>query len=259
MGRVIRSQRKGRANGVYRAHKHFRIAAAQYRRLDFAERHGYIRGVVKTIRHDPGRGAPLAEVSFRDPYKYSTRKEYFLAAEGTYTGQYIYCGSSANVAVGNVLPLSEIPEGTIICNVEEHTGDRGTYGRATGCYATIIGQSDDGLKTRVRLPSGARKTLPATCRATIGLIASGGRTEKPILKAGNQFHLYKRKRANFPKVQGVNMNPVDHPHGGGNHKHLGKPGTVSKYSPAGQKVGLIGARRTGRIRGGLKDIKLEKD
>jgi large subunit ribosomal protein L8e len=73
--------------------------------------YSYIRGVVKTIRHDPGRGAPLAEVSFRDPYKYSTRKEYFLAAEGTYTGQYIYCGSSANVAVGNVLPLSEIPEG----------------------------------------------------------------------------------------------------------------------------------------------------
>jgi large subunit ribosomal protein L8e len=259
MGRVIRAQRKGKGHGVYRAHKHHRIAAAQYRRLDYAERHGYIRGVVKSIRHDPGRGAPLAEIAFRDPYRYGLRKEFFIAAEGIYTGQYIYCGSSANVAVGNVLPLSNIPEGTVICNVEGISGDRGQFGRATGCYATIIGQSDDGLKTRVRLPSGARKTLNSTCRATIGLIASGGRTEKPILKAGNQFHLFRRKRANWPEVQGVQMNPVDHPHGGGNHKHLGKPGTVSKFAPPGQKCGLIGARRTGRIRGGLKDIQKEKD
>jgi large subunit ribosomal protein L8e len=88
------------------------------------------------------------------------------------------------LATGNVLPIGQIPEGTVVCNLEEHPGDKGALGRATGCYATIIGHSDDGASTRVRLPSGTRKTLSSLCRATVGLIAGGGRTEKPILKAG---------------------------------------------------------------------------
>ena len=72
------------------------------------------------------------------------------------------------------------------------------------------------------------------------------------MKAGTLFHKFKRLRKRFPRVGGVRMNPVDHPHGGGNHKHLGKPGTISRYASAGQKVGLIAARRTGRLRGGQK-------
>jgi large subunit ribosomal protein L8e len=87
--------------------------------LDYAERHGYIKGIVKEIVHDPGRGAPLARVVFRNPYKYGLDRELFLAAEGMYTGQFIYCGKKAQLVVGNVLPLSELPEGTIVCNVEE--------------------------------------------------------------------------------------------------------------------------------------------
>jgi len=86
MGRVIRAQRKGRANGVYRAHKHHRIGKPNYRTLDYAERNGYIRGVLTAIHHDPGRGAPLSKVEFRDPYKYRKNKMYFVAVEGTYTG-----------------------------------------------------------------------------------------------------------------------------------------------------------------------------
>jgi len=96
------------------------------------------------------------------------------------------------LASGNVLPLNKVPEGTIVCNVEEHSGDKGALGRATGCYATIIGHSEDGLKTRVRLPSGTRKTLNGNCRATVGIIAGGGRTDKPILKAGRVYHKIKR-------------------------------------------------------------------
>jgi len=86
----------------------------------------------------------------------------------------------------------------------------------------------------------------------IGVIAGGGRTDKPLLKAGTAFHKFKRKRKNWPKVRGVAMNPVDHPHGGGNHQHIGHPSTLGRHAPAGQKVGLIAARRTGRIRGGKK-------
>ena len=87
----------------------------------------------------------------------------------------------------------------------------------------------------------------------IGIIAGGGRIDKPILKAGRAYHKYKVKRNSWPKVRGVAMNPVEHPHGGGNHQHIGKASTVMRGTPAGRKVGLIAARRTGRIRGGKGD------
>jgi len=249
MGRVIRGQRKGRGS-VFKSHTHHRKGAAKHRPLDFAERHGYIKGVVREIIHDPGRGAPLAKVSFRNPYKFKVDKHTFIAAEGMYTGQFIYAGSKATLTVGNILPVSGLPEGAIICNLESKHADRGTLARASGNYATIISQDPDTGRTRVRLPSGTKKTIPNTCRAMIGIVAGGGRIDKPLLKAGNAFWKYKSKRHCWPKVRGVAMNPVDHPHGGGNHQHVGHPTTVSRTAPPGQKVGLIAARRTGRLRGG---------
>lgn len=161
----------------------------------------------------------------------------------------------AQLAIGNVLPVHRIPEGTTVCNVEEHPGDKGAISRASGCYATIIGHSEDGAKTRIRMPSGSRKTIAGSSRAMVGIVAAGGRIEKPILKAGNCYHLFKRKRKVWPKVRGVTMNPVDHPWGGGNHQHIGKPATKSRFAPPGQKVGLIAARRTGKLRGGKKEKK----
>lgn len=87
-------------------------------------------------------------------------------------------------------------------------------------------------------------------RAVVGVVAGGGRIDKPLLKAGNAYHKYKVKRNCWPRVRGVAMNPVEHPHGGGNHQHVGHPTTVGRSAPAGQKVGLIAARRTGLLRGG---------
>lgn len=101
MGRVIRAQRKG-AGSVFKAHTKRRKGAPKLRSLDYAERHGYIKGVVKDIIHDPGRGAPLAVVNFRDPYKFQTRKELFIAPEGMYTGQFLYCGKKANLQIGKL-------------------------------------------------------------------------------------------------------------------------------------------------------------
>jgi len=248
MGRVIRSQRKG-AGSVFKSHVHHRKGPARHRALDFAERHGYIKGVVKEIIHDPGRGAPLARVLFRHAYKYRHEKELFIAAEGMYTGQFIYCGRKAQFTVGNVLPLISLPEGTIICNVESKLGDRGTFARCSGNYATVISHNTDDGTSRIKLPSGAKKVVPSDSRAMVGIVAGGGRIDKPLLKAGNAFHKYRVKRNSWPKVRGVAMNPVDHPHGGGNHQHIGHPSTVRRDAPAGQKVGLIAARRTGRIRG----------
>jgi len=248
MGRVIRSQRKGKGS-VFRSHTHNRKGAAKHRPLDFAERHGYIKGVVKEIVHDPGRGAPLAKVVFRHRYKYKHVTQTFIAAEGLYTGQFVYAGKKAQLAVGNVLPLSSMPEGTICCNVEAKQGDRGVFARTSGNYATVVGHSVDEGKTRLKLPSGAKKVVSSNSRAVVGIVAGGGRLDKPLLKAGRAYFKYKAKRNEWPKVRGVAMNPVDHPHGGGNHQHIGHASTVRRDAPAGQKVGLIAARRTGRVRG----------
>lgn len=161
------------------------------------------------------RGAPLARVVFRDPYRYKLRSEYFVAAEGMYTGMHVFCGRKAKITVGNVLPLKSIPEGSSVCNVEQYLGDRGAFARTSGTSAVIISHSEDDNRTKIRLPSGAKKTITSEARAMLGLVAGGGRTEKPILKAGNQYHKYKAKRNCWPIVKGVCMNPVEHPFGGG--------------------------------------------
>jgi len=246
MGRVIRGQRKGKG-GIFKSHTTHRVGAAKFRKLDYAERKGYIRGLVKEIVHDPGRGAPLAKIVFRNPYRHKLDHTNMVAPEGMYTGQFIYCGKKAALTVGNVLPVGSVPEGTILCNVEEKNADRGALARCSGRFATVIGHTEKG--TQLKLPSGKKKTVAKSCRGMIGVVAGGGRIEKPMLKAGRSFHKYRAKRNSWPRVRGVAMNPVDHPHGGGNHQHIGHPSTVRRHAPPGQKVGLIAARRTGRIRG----------
>lgn len=139
-------------------------------------------------------GAPLARVVFRDPYRYKLQKETFIATEGLHTGAFVYCGKKAALNVGNVLPIGQCPEGTIVCNVEEKVGDRGALARTSGNYATVIGHSPDDNKTRIRLPSGAKKTVAGGARATVGIVAGGGRIDKPLLKAGRAYHKYKAKR-----------------------------------------------------------------
>jgi len=248
MGRVLRVQRKGRGS-IFTANTCKRQGAAKFRKLDFAERHGYIKGVVKDIVHDQGRGAPVAVVHFRNPYQYKIDKELIVASEGMYTGQFLYAGAKAQLAIGNILPIGNIPEGTAICNVEQYAGDRSKIARASGNYCIVVSHNPDEGLTRIRLPSGMRKILKSNARAMVGCVAGGGRPEKPILKAGRAYFKYKAKRRRWPIVRGVAMNPVEHPHGGGNHQHIGFPSTVSRYAVPGQKVGLIAARRTGLIRG----------
>merc|ERR1712238_345797 len=156
MGRVIRAQRKG-AGSIFVSHTKHRKGAPRLRPVDYAERNGYIKGVVKDIIHDPGRGAPLAIVHFRDPYKYKIRKELFIAAEGMYSGQFVYAGKKAQLTVGNIMPVGCMPEGTIVSNLEEKTGDRGRIARTSGNYATVIAHNADTKKTRVKMPSGNKR------------------------------------------------------------------------------------------------------
>lgn len=172
-----------------------------------------------------------------------------------YSGQYIFAGRKATLSVGNVLPLSAVPDGTVVCNVEGKYNDKGQFARSSGTSAVVIGRSEEGDKVRIRLPSGDRKTVSSDCRAMVGIVAGGGRIDKPIMKAGVQWHRFKAKRHTYPRVRAVGMNPVDHRFGGGNHQHLGRPSTISRYDPPGRKVGKIAARRTGLVRGGKGDKK----
>lgn len=141
---------------------------------------------MKEIIHDPGRGAPLAHVVFNSPYKYKKVTETFIANEGMYTGQFIYAGKNAALTVGNVLPLASVPEGTVVSNVEEKAGDRGALGRTSGNYITVIGHNPDEGKTRIKLPSGAKKVVSSHSRGMIGIVAGGGRTDKPLLSTSSR-------------------------------------------------------------------------
>merc|ERR1719499_1928655 len=190
------------------------------------------------------RGDPLPS-----PIRYKKDRITSIAVEGMYSGMFVYCGKKATLHVGNCLPLDQMPEGSIVCNVDEQPGDRGKLVKTSGTSATLISHNIETGKTVIRMPSGHKKEVMSSCRAMIGVVAGGGRLDKPMLKAGNSYHKFRVKRNCWPKVRGVAMNPVEHPHGGGNHQHIGKPSTISRDKPAGRKVGLIAARRTGRLRG----------
>lgn len=98
-----------------------------------------------------------------------------------YTGQFIYAGKNAALTVGNILPLSSVPEGTVVSNVEEKVGDRGALGRTSGNYVTVISHNPEDGTTRIKLPSGAKKVVKSSCRGMVGIVAGGGRTDKPLL------------------------------------------------------------------------------
>ena len=150
--------------------------------------------MIEEIAHDSGRGAPLMKVAFRNPYFNQRDEETIVAPEGVYSGQFVYFGKKAQLTVGNVKPVGQMPEGTIVCNMERYPADRGKIAKCSGEYVTIIGHNEDARTTKVRMPSGSKKTISSDCRAMVGIIAGGGRIEKPVMKAGNSHHKYKAKR-----------------------------------------------------------------
>ena len=131
------------------------------------QRNGYVRGVVEDVLHDPGRGAPMVSIKFRNPYRNQRDVELMVAPEGVYSGQFVYFGKKAQVAVGNVLPLSSLPEGSVVCNVERYPGDRGKLAKTSGEYVTVITHNEDTGLTKVRMPSGAKKNISSDARAMV--------------------------------------------------------------------------------------------
>lgn len=252
MGRIIRAQRKGRSKGVFKISSKNKKGASKFHPFIEKEHLKGLSGVVSDIMHEPGRGAPMMEIEFDVKFGEKKRKIVIAAIDGVYVGKRIYCGKKASLDIGNILSIGDIPEGATVCHIEKEVGDQGKLARASGNHAIIIGHDLEEKKTRIKLPSGMKKSIQSECRAMIGMIAGGSRIDKPLLKAGRAFYKYKNKATVWPRVRGVAMNPVDHPHGGGNHQHVGHPTTVSRHAPPGQKVGLIAARRTGLIRGKKK-------
>ena len=172
------------------------------------------------------------------------------ATEGLSIGSKVAIGDNVALRPGNITELGNIPEGTAINNLELRPGDGGKVARSGG--NSCIVESRIGDMVRVRMPSGALKELPANCRATIGVLAGHGRDEMPMRTAGAAYYKAKARGKLYPHVSGVAMNPVDHPHGGGNHQAVHGPNSVARGTPPGAKVGLIAPRRTGRGRGKSK-------
>jgi large subunit ribosomal protein L2 len=203
-----------------------------------------VDAVVEDIFHDPGHNYPLARIKYTEAG--AVRRALIPAAEGTVVGQLVAINQGEPKA-GNVLFLARIPDAMPIFAIEGQPGDGSRYVRAPGTSATIVSHDISGVV--VKLPSGQFKTFDPRCRAVIGVVAGGGRKEKPWIKAGKKFHGLRSKATLWPVGSGVAKNPVDHPHGGGQKQHEGKPTTVSRNTPPGRKVGHIAARRTGIKKG----------
>lgn len=239
MGKKIRVQRRGKGSPTFKASSHKRVAPSQYIPLKEMNKTETKKAMIEKLIHEPGRGAPL--IKARDQNKVF----HLVAPEGVYEGQELKSGKDAPIAIGNILPIGQIPSGSLVCNLELSPGDGGKIAKASGTFVTVVAHTSEG--TLVKLPSKKTIYINDRCRATIGVVSGAGRVDKPWVKAGKKAAWLASKGKIFPRTKGVAMVPASHPHGGGAHKSQSlKPTTVSRTAPPGQKVGLIAARQSGR-------------
>ena len=190
----------------------------KYRIIDFKRNKFDVTGTVMTLEYDPNRSAFIALVQYEDG-----DKAYIIAPEGLKVGDKVVSGVDADIKVGNALPLSSIPTGTFIHNVELYPGRGAQFARAAGNMAQLMAK-EDGMAL-LRLPSGELRKVPAACMATIGQV---GNTDHENVKIGSAGR--KRNMGWRPTVRGSVMNPCDHPHGGGEGKSpVGRPGPVTPW------------------------------
>ena len=190
----------------------------KYRIIDFKRYKDDVPATVVGIEYDPNRTANIALICYADG-----EKAYILAPEGLKDGMKIMNGPHAEVRIGNCLPLSEIPVGTQVHNVELYPGKGGQLVRSAGNGAQLMAK--EGKYATLRLPSGEMRMVPVICRATVGVVGNGDHNLINIGKAGRKRHMGIR-----PTVRGSVMNPNDHPHGGGEGRApVGRPGPVTPW------------------------------
>jgi len=188
-----------------------------YRIIDFKRTKDGIPGKVERLEYDPNRSSHIALVLYTDG-----ERRYILAPKGLKAGDPVYSGMDADIKVGNTLPMRNIPVGAVVHNVELKPGKGGQIARSAGSYVQIVAR--DGAYVTVRLRSGEMRKVLAECRATIGEVGNAEHMLRQLGKAGAS-----RWRGVRPTVRGVAMNPVDHPHGGGEGRTSGGRHPVSPW------------------------------
>jgi large subunit ribosomal protein L2 len=189
----------------------------KYRLIDF-KRTDLVKGSVNAISYDPNRSAFIAEIQ-----SINNKFFYILAPNGLKIGDIVESGQDVPKRIGNTLPLKSIPVGTLIHNIELKPGAGGKYARAAGSFATLLQHVDENYAL-VRLKSGEQRLVPINCCASIGVVSNSDHQNVSLSKAGRSRWLGRR-----PVVRGVAMNPVDHPHGGGEGKTSGGRPSVSPW------------------------------
>jgi large subunit ribosomal protein L2 len=190
----------------------------KYRIIDFKRDKDGIKATVNAIEYDPNRSANIALLYYADG-----EKRYILAPNGLKVGDIVESGESADIKVGNCLPLENIPVGTVIHNIELKAGKGAQMARSAGVFVQLMAK--EGKYATLRMPSGEVRVVRKECRATVGQVGNLDHENISIGKAGRTRHMGIR-----PTVRGVVMNPVDHPHGGGEGKApIGRPAPVTPW------------------------------
>ncbi len=190
----------------------------KYRIIDFKRERFDCPATVQTLEYDPNRSAFIALVKYEDG-----EKRYIIAPIGLKVGDVVVSGAAADIKIGNALPLTNIPVGTFIHNVELYPGKGAQLARAAGNMAQLMAK-ENGMAL-LRLPSGELRNVPDSCMATVGQVSNPEHENVNIGKAGRKRHMGWR-----PTVRGSVMNPCDHPHGGGEGKSpIGRPGPVTPW------------------------------
>ncbi|MDE1830427.1 MAG: 50S ribosomal protein L2 [Thaumarchaeota archaeon] len=238
MGKRPLVRRRGRGGMQFRAAATGKFSPAKYPRFPLSEQH---EAKVVDLVHETGRDAPLARVQFENG-----NWSLVPSVLGTKIGSKLQFGLKSEISSGNVISIQNIPDGTLVCNVERHFGDGGSLVKSAGSYATVFSHGNEGVT--LKLPSGKFTTLHPQNRAMIGVLAGGGAGDRPFMRAGVAWRRMRSKGHKYPIVRGVAQAVYVHPHGGGRHQHVGRSSTVSRNAPPGRKVGSIAARKTGRAR-----------
>ncbi len=236
MGKRLIQQARGKGGPTYRSPS-FRYKG----KVKFSPiKKDLMKGIITDIIHCKGHSAPLIEIKFENK-----ERCLMIAPEGVRIGDEILSGNNVEeVKKGYVVPLKDVPEGTLIFNIESQPGDGGKFVRSSGSFAKVIAKLDKYII--IQFPSKKQKKFNPNCRACVGTIAGGGRLEKPLLKAGKKYYKMKAKNKLWPKVSGGAQNSVDHPFGTSRSSRKSKARPVPRNAPPGRKVGMLYAKRTGK-------------
>jgi large subunit ribosomal protein L2 len=226
-------------------------AKRRYRQIDFKRVKDGVSARVATVEYDPNRTCYIALLEYADGHK-----SYILAPQGIAPGERVESGPRADIRPGNALPLRSIPTGTVVHNVELVPGQGGRMGRSAGAAIQVVAK--EGAMVTLRLPSSEMRLVRADCRATVGALSNAEHQNVKIGKAGRNRHKGRR-----PQTRGVAMNPVDHPHGGGEAHHTpgghpvtpwGKPTLGYRTRKKGKSSNryIVRGRRRGKKRGGSR-------